>query len=95
MADDNTPDEGETTDETPANDTTPDVEDSAAAKVEVLMAELAAKDATIADLTAQVTAAKAANYDLLMQIPGTTPATPEPDESDETDVDIDDLFGED
>lgn len=89
-------DEGEEGDEPAESETESNVEESAAAKVEILNAQLAERDATIVALQGEITAAKAANYDLLMQIPGSAPAAPEtPADDDETDIDVDDLFGED
>jgi hypothetical protein len=81
------------------DDTTPDIESpdlsTYQAKIDELTTVIADRDAVIADLTLQVTAAKAANYDLLMQVPGNETVTEDVDESDEVDVDVDDLFGDD
>lgn len=51
--------------------------------------------ALVADHDAAMTKQKAANYDLLQQIPGEESAAPVVDESVESDVDIDDLFKKD
>lgn len=65
------------------------------AKISQLESALAEKDAAIADLGNQLTAAKAANYDLLMNPPiPDTNVEDETSDSDDTDVDIDDLFGD-
>jgi hypothetical protein len=75
---------------------TPTVPDTATmqAKIDELTLALADRDVIVADLSAQVVAAKAANYDLLMQIPGTAPVE-EVEETDDSDIDVSDLFGED
>jgi len=83
--------------------TTPDAPedntaDLAAAKVAELTLALAAKDQRIAELTAEVQAAKAANYDLLMATPGADATTEDggdidaDDELDPDDVTIDDIL---
>ena len=63
------------------------------AKISELNGVIAELGTTITALTADLTAAKAANYDLLMTPPGT--AEPDSVESvgeDDSDTDIDDLF---
>lgn len=70
------------------------------AKIVELTGIIAERDLVIADLTGQVTATKAANYDLLMAAPMTgdvvTDDASNKDETpDETDVDFSDLFGKD
>jgi hypothetical protein len=82
MADDDKPDETpdetpeETPDESPAEDGAP-AADSGTHDESVCSAAIAARDATIgerdaliATLTADLTAQKAANYDLLLAMPG-------------------------
>ena len=66
------------------------------AKIAELSAQLEAKDVEIAALGAQLNAAKAHNYDLLMgaSVPDEEPVVIE-DEVDDADTDIDDLFGKD
>ncbi len=67
------------------------------AKITELTALVAERDATIADLGAQLVASKAANYDLLMATPATGVVTEPNPADDDTDPDITpaDLFGED
>lgn len=64
------------------------------AKIETLNATIAERDAALVASAAELTAAKAANYDLLMAVPGTAEVVPD-EVSDETDTDISDLFGKD
>lgn len=64
------------------------------AKIETLNATIAERDATILASAAELTASKAANYDLLMAVPGTAEVVPD-EVSDESDTDISDLFGKD
>jgi hypothetical protein len=74
----------------------PETPDLAAyeAKIDELTNTIAERDAAIADLGIQVSAAKAHNYDLLMQI-GTPNEEIAADTGSDESFDIDDLFGED
>jgi hypothetical protein len=66
------------------------------AKLDAVLEEHAGCADALAAKDAEITAVKAANYDLLMAVPvdedNTTDNDSEPD--DDTDIDIDDLFGE-
>lgn len=67
------------------------------AKIAELESTLEANATTILDLTNALNAAKAANYDLLTQVPSNdTPAADADDDDDDADSDddIDDLFGD-
>lgn len=86
-------------DETPTGETAPDTgthdESVCAAKITQLETDNAAliaeNEALVAAHATELTAQKAANYDLLQQIPSDAPATAAIVD-DESDVDIDDLF---
>jgi hypothetical protein len=66
------------------------------AKIDELTGVIAERDASIADLGAQLVASKAANYDLLMAVGGdSTDDTDVVDDSVDDEITIDDLFGED
>lgn len=100
MADEN--DDTDTDTDTGDTGTVPDssVDVSAfTAKIAQLESVIAERDATIADLGNQLTAAKAVNYDLLMAVPNdaadTTENTTENEPDDDDGPDIDDLFGDD
>jgi len=88
-------DEGEEGNEPAPEETAPEVPDTSAyeAKIAELTATIAERDAAIADLGTQVTAAKSHNYDLLMQI-GTPNEEIAADTGVDDSFDIDDLFGE-
>jgi hypothetical protein len=73
-------------------DNGPDI-DTLNAKIAALISESVAKDAVIADLTNQVTVAKAANYDLLVSN-GSAPAETTTVTDDGDAPDIADFFGE-
>lgn len=83
---------------TPADPAEPDnTAELATAKIAELTLALSVKDQRIAELTAEVQAAKAANYDLLMSTPQegapTTDDAVNPDDSlDAEDVSIDDIL---
>lgn len=65
------------------------------AKLDAVLEEHAGCADALAAKDAEITAVKAANYDLLMAVPvdeDTSTNVGEPDE--DTDIDIDDLFGE-
>jgi hypothetical protein len=65
------------------------------AKVETLTGTVAEKDGSIASITSELTAQKAKNLDLYMQLPGDNGEPKEPDEKGEVtleNVTIDDLF---
>lgn len=79
---------------TTPDDSAPVVEDNSAelavAKIAELTLALGVKDQRIAELTAEVQAAKAANYDLLMATPGQDDTTPGvTDSASDTDPEID------
>jgi len=75
--------------------TKPDV-DAYQAKIDQLNADLAARDALIAERDSALSAAKAANYDLLVNGPGNQKlddtATVVDDLDNDTDISIDDFF---
>lgn len=89
-------------DETPDAEATPSADAATdvsvyEAKIAELTGVIAERDAAIASLTADITIAKAANYDLLMNgaaeaAADNEPATPDDDPEN---VDVDDFFGED
>lgn len=64
------------------------------AKISELTASLAERDASLSGLTADLTASKAANYDLLISGPRVpeTQVIQNDDNFADTDIDIDDLF---
>lgn len=64
------------------------------AKIAEQNAAIAARDATIASLTADLSVSKAANYDLVMAVPkeSATPLAAVTIESNDSTVGIDDLF---
>lgn len=67
-------------------------------KIADLEGQLSASVAKIAELEGALTAAKAVNYDLLMSVDSSSDVDETnvtDDDSDEEEVDVDDLFGED
>lgn len=73
---------------------TPDAE-AYEAKIAELTGIIAERDASIADLGLQLTAAKAHNYDLLVSVPTDVDPVETDVEVDDNDVDFDDFFGKD
>jgi hypothetical protein len=90
------PPEEEGTEPVVEEEATPEVPDTAAyeAKIAELTGIIAERDSAIADLGTQDSAAKAHNYDLLMQIGATPNEEIAADTGVDESFDIDDLFGE-
>lgn len=68
------------------------------AKIAELASQLESSNAKVSELETMLTAAKAANYDLLVSVAGNTDDTLNGDTGvtdDDADVDVDDLFGDD
>lgn len=81
--------EGETEAET--EDVKPDAE-AYAAKITELTAEIEGLNGRIADLNTQLTASKAANYDLMTSMPGAIPEASTVEGDTGNGADFDDLF---
>jgi hypothetical protein len=81
---------------TPDASTVDNTAELADAKIAELTLVIAAKDQRIAELTAEVQAAKAANYDLLMATPQGGDENPDdPDNTDDSEFDAEDVSIED